>query len=110
MIHARRRPSDIATLVAGVALFRDLDMRCRHGQSVLASIGRVVTARALSDRQDMAHLGWFKSTEVLVTIGALLVTGRDMPGRQALGRCPVMAGRALAISRCIMSVSNSRPA
>lgn len=110
VIHGCRGPVDIATLVAGVALFGHLDVRCRHGQRVLAGIGRVVTGRTNTNRQHMAHLGRLESTEILVAVGALLGARGNMSGRQALGRCPVMAGRAFAVGRRIMSVGNGCPA
>ena len=109
VVHGRRRPIDIAALVAGIALLGDLDVGRRHGQRILAGIGRVVTGRTQANRQHMVHLGRFEGIEVLVAVRTLLAARRDMTGRQAQRSCSVMAGGALAISRGIMNEGNRRP-
>lgn len=109
VIHGCRRPIDIATLVASITLFGDLDMGRRHGQGILAGIGRVMTGGTLANSQHMTHLGRFEGFEILVAVRTLLGTRRNVPCRQAIRCRAVMAGRALAIGRRIMSVSDCRP-
>jgi len=109
VVHGRRRPGQIAGLVAGITLLRHLDVAGRHGQGVLAGVGRVVAGRALADGLRVVHLGRLEGHEVLVAVRTLLAARRDMAGRHAQRSRAIVAGRALAVGGRIVGISHAGP-
>ena len=113
VIHPGRRPGDITQRMAGIALTGHRDMRRRLGERVdrhvcPAMAGRTVPGRRRTGCPRMVH-GGRPETGVVLVAGIALRRTRDMRGRLAQRRCPVVACRTPADGRRIMAESRRRP-
>jgi len=86
--------------VAAVALLRHLDVGRRHGQGVLARVGRIVAGRAATGRPGVVHARRCEGGEVSMAgiAGRSRRNMRARLGRPLVRRAIVAIGRAAVVA------------